>query len=426
MISRPSKIQLDDHQKAFKAYEVTDAVEHDPKDTPSPPPQWILEESVARKGLGKRQDPSDVYLAKHSYTIKNKEKELRYLAMADPHLRKVFLSLTTLEEKIGQLIVLKVEGSWEKEAYESTRQAILDNQIGGLLLQGGSLERWCYLANIYQNLSKHPLFFIADGTSSLSLPLDEAPRFPRLIDMAYLPEEDVAHAWGKTLGQQSKMVGLHVFLTPSLSPLEKLFQHETPSSVASFQNAFLDGLAASGMLAARKLTPLQKKIETPQKKKIRKPQAALGLQALIANVAHSQSVKQELSFCDLERLEQQQATNTYEAALEALLAGCDMILTSQDPAQLIDFLVQAIRQGRWSEAQLDQKVLSVLTTKEACQVFYHRPVSLHLSPQSLREEDALQIRQALMQIALKPALKRFFPGKYGGQVPYQKRQKIMV
>lgn len=425
MISRPSAIQLDDRQKAFKAYDVTEAIEHDPKDLPSPPPQWILEESVARQGLGKRQDPADIHLAKHSYTVKSKEKDLHKIASTDPHLRKVFFSLTTLEEKIGQLIVYKVEGSWEKESYEATRKAILENQIGGLLLQGGSLERWCYLANIYQNLSKHALFLVGDGTASLSLPLEEAPRFPRLVDMAYLPEEDIAHAWGKTLGQQSKMVGLHVLLAPSLSPLEKLFSHETPSNVASFQNAFLEGLSTAGVLAARKLTPLQKKMQSQKGKKTRKAPAPMSLEALIANVAHSQAPKQELSFCDLERLEKQQAPNAHEAALEALLAGCDMLLTSQDPTELIAFLVEALRQGRWSEATLDQKVLSVLTAKEACQAFYHRPISLHLSPQSLREEDTLQIRQALMQIALRPALKRFFPGKYENK-PLQKRQKIPV
>ncbi|HEX5635376.1 MAG TPA: glycoside hydrolase family 3 N-terminal domain-containing protein, partial [Gemmatimonadales bacterium] len=63
-------------------------------------------------------------------------------------------------------------------------------------------------------------------------------------------------------------------------------------------------------------------------------------------------------------------------AVDALLAGADVLLQPSDPWVVVDAVVAAVREGRLSEARLDASVRKLLALKLRLGLFRHRTVSL--------------------------------------------------
>jgi len=64
--------------------------------------------------------------------------------------------------------------------------------------------------------------------------------------------------------------------------------------------------------------------------------------------------------------------NTYsssEAAVTALLAGCDMILMPEDTQSAYDAIIEAIKNGTISEARIDESILRILRLKLQFEIF---------------------------------------------------------
>ena len=70
-----------------------------------------------------------------------------------------------------------------------------------------------------------------------------------------------------------------------------------------------------------------------------------------------------------------------EAAVRAVLAGADVILMPRDVKQAIDALVEAIEEGRLTEARLDESVGRLLRLKEDLGLAEERAVPLEMIPQ---------------------------------------------
>ncbi len=70
---------------------------------------------------------------------------------------KKFLELTTLEEKIGQLIFLEIEAIYDAQAQLEIELLIQTWRIGGIIIRGGDPLREKYLIERFQAVSKTPL-----------------------------------------------------------------------------------------------------------------------------------------------------------------------------------------------------------------------------------------------------------------------------
>lgn len=73
--------------------------------------------------------------------------------------RRLFETLTTLEEKIAQLCMVVTEASYDLAVLKEIEHQILVLQIGGILFRFGDSQREEYLLAHYQRLSKTPLLF---------------------------------------------------------------------------------------------------------------------------------------------------------------------------------------------------------------------------------------------------------------------------
>ena len=85
--------------------------------------------------------------------------------------RKQFSALN-LNEKIGQLMVLRAHSEWKQDKIDSLSNLIQKYNVGGLCFFQGGPVRQATLTNQYQKLAKTPLMIAIDGEWGLGMRLD--------------------------------------------------------------------------------------------------------------------------------------------------------------------------------------------------------------------------------------------------------------
>ncbi|MCL1933539.1 MAG: serine hydrolase [Candidatus Azobacteroides sp.] len=125
----------------------------------------------------------------------------------------VFDSMT-LDEQIGQLIVLKADPG------ASYRTSVIKNikeyNVGGILFTGGDLFDQAESTNIYQETSRIPLWVTFDGEWGLSMRLKDTPNFPRNMTLGAIANNDLIRLYGEEMGRECRELGIHVNFAPVL------------------------------------------------------------------------------------------------------------------------------------------------------------------------------------------------------------------
>ena len=84
----------------------------------------------------------------------------------------------SLEQKVGQLFMVRAFSNNTKEHENSVSELINKYQIGGLIFSSGGPVRQAKLNNQYQAISKVPLLIGMDAEWGLSMRLDSTYAFP--------------------------------------------------------------------------------------------------------------------------------------------------------------------------------------------------------------------------------------------------------
>jgi aspartyl-tRNA synthetase len=66
----------------------------------------------------------------------------------------------SLEEKIGQLFIIRAQSNWKKKDVDYLENIIKKYHVGGLAFFKGTAKKQLELTNRYQKLSKTPLFLL--------------------------------------------------------------------------------------------------------------------------------------------------------------------------------------------------------------------------------------------------------------------------
>lgn len=125
------------------------------------------------------------------------------------------LDKMTLEEKIGQLLIVGFEG---REIDDNTRLFIEDLGVGGLIFFSRNIESKDQVTSLVQNIediSSTPLFLAIDeeGGTISRLP-GEYNRLPNAIDIGNSNDSDLAFEYGVLLGNRVRSLGLNLNLAP--------------------------------------------------------------------------------------------------------------------------------------------------------------------------------------------------------------------
>ena len=324
----------------------------------------------------------------------------------------VFKSLSK-EERIAQLILIRAHSNLGPDHVEQVTNLIKNNNVGGLVFFRGGPIRQANLTNYYQSISKTPLLITIDGEWGLGMRLDSVIKFPYQLTLGALKNDNLVYEMGRAVGEQMKRIGVQVNFAPVVdinnNPNNPVIGYrsfgEDKYKVAQFGVAYMRGMQDAGIMACAKHFPghgdvdVDSHLDLPVINKSRFQLDSLELYPFkqlfkagvgsvmiahlhipaldsTANVPSSLSknvitdlLRDDLYFEGLtftDALEMKGVSKYFpagEAAVQALIAGNDMLCLPEDVPAAIDAITHAIKKKRIKQSAIDQHVRKVLYAK---------------------------------------------------------------
>lgn len=345
----------------------------------------------------------------------------------------------TLKQKVGQLFIHTVQPDYTQFNKNMLRKIIDNYGIGGLLFSSGEMEKQVKLTNYVQQVSKVPLFIAFDGEWGLAMRLKGTPRFAYNRVLGCISNDTLIYDYGREVARQLRSIGVQINFAPVAdvdnNPENPVINFRSfgsrPQDVADKVAAYVRGLEDGGVLAVCKHFPGHGDTRTDSHKELprlyfnrerldsvelypfRKAVGA-GVGGMMTGHLHvpalgekpasiSQDIisflKDELRFKGLvftDALEMKGISGNENVCAQALIAGNDMVLAPRNLKRELKGVMDAIRKGCLTEADIDGKCRKVLTFKYALGLADCRPVSLDEAAQSLQADTvgALQRRMA--------------------------------
>lgn len=128
------------------------------------------------------------------------------------------LSQMTLEEKIAQLLIIRVSSTEDEKYNKDLVEKIARIQPGGVCFFKGSPTKEASLTNRIQAASKIPMFIAIDGEWGPSMRLDSCVAFPRQMTLGALSSENdsLIYQMGIEVAKQCKAVGINLNFAPCI------------------------------------------------------------------------------------------------------------------------------------------------------------------------------------------------------------------
>ncbi|MGH9787212.1 MAG: glycoside hydrolase family 3 N-terminal domain-containing protein, partial [Candidatus Acidiferrales bacterium] len=338
------------------------------------------------------------------------------------------LERMTLEEKVGQLLMVPYFGDFHNtsdEDYQRLLRLVRELRVGGLIVateptRPSGFNRsepydLAHLTNQLQAEARVPLLVAADFERGASFRVREATAFPHNMTLGATGNPDYAYRMGRIAAQEARALGVHWLLAPvadvNNNPLNPIINirsfGEDPQAVARMVEAFIRGCEEGGALCTAKhfpglgdsavdphielttvtvdrrrfdgieLVPFRAAVAAGVSSIMTEHLAAPalepepGLPATFSAKITDGVLRRELGFHGLvitDAMEMSAITARAwpgEAAVRAVEAGHDMILMSPEPEVAFAALVRAVRSGRIDEARLNQSVERILRAKAA-------------------------------------------------------------
>ena len=359
------------------------------------------------------------------------------------------LSGMSLEEKVGQLFVVRTPASFLNEQspeYLRFTRLINNYHVGGLIFFRGDIYSQAVLTNKFQSMSDLPLWITQDMEFGAAMRVQGTTRFTPAMGIAATGNPENAFVKGQVTAREAKALGVHQVFAPVLdvnnNPQNPVINVRSfsadPEIVAEFGQAFIEGIESEGVLATAKhfpghgdtdvdshlalptithdydrlnsieLVPFRATINNGLRSimsaHIAFPNISenTGLPTTMDESILHRILVDSLNFDGLvvtDGLEMQGITNHHspgEAVVMALNAGADMMLVSPDVETAIDEMIKAVQTGRITEERLDRSVRKILELKKEYGVFDNRFVDTEALS---REIFTPQYRSAANEIA---------------------------
>lgn len=172
------------------------------------------------------------------------------------------MATLTLEERVAQLFVPRIDAFDNAEGRQMLKQAI-QKGIGGFLLGKGTVRGYAALINYAQEQAKVPLLVTLDGEWGLNMRVTDAPQFPYNMTLGAITEPQLLYDYGREVGRECRAVGINVDFAPVLdvnsNPQNPVIGYrsfgEDPARVAALGVAYSHGLESEDVLSVAKHFP---------------------------------------------------------------------------------------------------------------------------------------------------------------------------
>jgi len=343
----------------------------------------------------------------------------------DQWVDSVFKSLT-LDQKIGQLIMVPAYSRRGVKHRTRLIKMVRDNQIGGIISMQGGAVRHANMVNQLQAVSKIPLLVAIDAEYGLSMRLDSTIKYPYGFTLGAIGNDSLIFDLGADLGKQCKRLGIHINFAPvadvNSNPLNPVIGFrsygDNPAKVLQKAVHFGLGLQSEQMLATLKHFPghgdAQKdshytlplighsraqldSIELyPFREAIKSGIGGvmtgfLNVPALDSSgvaATLSKSIVHDLLVCDFGfrglvvtdamnmegAVDQENPADNNSSEVKALIAGNDLLEFVVNPAKVIEAVKKAISNGEISTEEIDHKCRKILMLKRWAGLNRYAPV----------------------------------------------------
>ncbi|HKO81733.1 MAG TPA: glycoside hydrolase family 3 N-terminal domain-containing protein [Chitinophagaceae bacterium] len=354
---------------------------------------------------------------------------------ADAWVDSVFKSLSK-EERIAQLMVIRAHSNLGPDHIAKVTNDIKKYNIGALCFFQGGPVRQANLTNDYQSMAKTPLMITIDGEWGLGMRLDSVIKFPYQLTLGALKEDDLVYKMGLAVGQQCKRLGVHVNYAPVVdinnNPNNPVIGYrsfgEDKNKVAQLGVAYMKGMQDAGIMACAKHFPghgdvdvdshydlpvINKSIAQLDETELLpfKSLFAAGVGSVMtahlsvpsidntSNKATSISknavtdlLKEKMGYNGLtftDALEMKGVAKYFPGgtiAVEALIAGNDMLCLPESVPETIDAVKKAIKKKKLSWDNINAKVKKVLLAKYNLGLYQWRPIDTNNLLEDLNEK----------------------------------------
>lgn len=173
------------------------------------------------------------------------------------------LAQMSLEEKIGQLLMVPAYSDPKRQNRREIERWIKEYSIGGLIFMQGTPHIQVSLTNIYQRLSSIPLLVAMDAEWGPSMRLDSLPRFPNALTLGALTEDSLVYQVARSIAQQCRRLGVHINFAPvadiNSNPQNPVIGFRAFGAdrhrVTQLSLLFMHGLQEEGVVAVAKHFP---------------------------------------------------------------------------------------------------------------------------------------------------------------------------
>ncbi|MDE7401807.1 MAG: glycosyl hydrolase family 3 [Muribaculaceae bacterium] len=164
-----------------------------------------------------------------------------------------------LRQKLSQLLIPAI---YSADDYWTLRQAgeYADSCIGGVVLLKGNADGARAVARVMSGAKVPPIISI-DAEWGLAMRLADAPRFPAGSDLSHEVSENLMYDYGRELARECRLIGINVVLGPVLDVSEPgsfMFRRslgDDPERVADLALAYSRGLEDGGVMSVAKHFP---------------------------------------------------------------------------------------------------------------------------------------------------------------------------
>jgi len=395
-------------------------------------------------------------------TPPGKKKDPDFIAIQSKWVDSVFNSLTP-KERLGQLFMVAAYSNKDLKHVKEIKELVTNYNIGGLIWMQGGPVRQGKLANYYQSIAKTPLLYSIDGEWGLAMRLDSTPRYPKQMTLGAIQDDSLIYHMGRQIARECKRMGIHVNFAPvadvNNNPLNPVIGMrsfgENKFKVAQKSYMYMMGLQDEHIMANGKHFPGHGDTESDSHKTLpymthaRERLDSLelypfqylfdkGLASVMVahlnipsldtttNLASTLSPKvvndllktrmgyKGLIFTDA--LNMKGVSKFYAPGIvdvKALLAGNDVLLFSGDVAKAMDEITKAIKEGKITQAGIDERCKKILQAKYWCGLSVKQEiVTRNLSKElNIKQSEDLNEKLAEASITLLRNENNFLPLK---------------